>query len=239
MTLATAAGLTLLQARTEMSQRMQDEGTAPFWTAAQKTTKLQYWFIRWHDRFFNRDDRMAGSATFASLAAAALSVDSVDATVKIWRHIHRQTVNSAILTGPEVEQMAPSRVRGLQISSPTPGPPTVVGLERRAANDVSGTVGTWTLWAWPIPDATYYFSAEAVRNAYFPQADGDFLDCTITEALIVATLAAIEGASLGGRDLIFTESLWRDVPQEVQTAMRAEMQAVTATQYQAGAEAAP
>jgi len=239
MTLASAASLTLLQARTEMSQRMQDEGSTPFWTAAQKTTKLQYWYTRWHDKFFARFDRMAGSATFGAVTVGLTLKDSADATVKIWRHVYRQTGASDIITGPEMDQIAPQRARALQVSAPTPGAPSVIGIERKAANDVSGTVGLWTLYPWPIPDISYYFSADVERNAFYPVADSDYLDCTFLEALIVVTLAAIEGATLAGRDDNFIENLWRDVPAEVQAAMRGEMGAtLTQAQYQAGAEAA-
>lgn len=241
MTLASAQSLTLLQARTEMSQRMQDEGTNPVWTAAQKTTKLQYWYTRWHDKFFTRLDRIAGTAGFTSVTVGLTLKDSVDSTVKVWRHIHREPSagGANIIVGPEMEQMAPHRVRALQLLLPAQGPPTVVGVERKAANDASGTVGLWTLYPWPVPDATYHFSAVVERNAFYPVADADYLDCTFTEALIVVTLAAIEGATLGGRDMEFINGLWADVPKEVQDVMRNEMTAtVLQSQYQAGVDAA-
>lgn len=239
MALATTASMTLANARTLMSSLMQDEGTNPFWTSAQKTTALQDWYTRWHQHFFNRLDRLAGSATFGSLTVGLLTKDSVDATVKIWRHVYRQTASGDIITGPEVEQMAPHRVRQLQVSAPTQGPPTVIGLERKAANDVSGTVGLWTLYPWPIPDATYYFSASCERTAFYPVADSDYLDCSPAEARIVVTLAAIQGASLDGYDPEYIENLWRDVPREVQAVMRSEVQAaIVQSQYQAGGPAA-
>ncbi len=230
MTHITAPSLTLTNALTLMSSLMQDEhATRPFWTSAQKTAALQDWYVRWYEKFNNRLAQYTGAVTFGSWAGSTRVKRTLDRTILSWRHAYLETNGTNFSVGAELESnMRPERVRALQVTAPTTGTPTCIAFERVAGITV-GTAGDmgglWDAYLWPIPTGAVFISAHVRTTPYVPVAGGDSFDCSPAEARIVCALAAIEGASLSGRDAEFMEQRWRVVPDEIQAVMRGEMAA--------------
>jgi hypothetical protein len=240
MSHVTASSLTLVLARARVAALMQDESpTRAMWTDAQRTLALQYWYILWYERFNNRLAQYAGGATFGSWTTGVKKMRSLDNAILRYRHVHLEPNSTDIGVGPELRITNSYRVRLLQQTGAQTGTPTCVGFEPVAGitKAASGdSTGYWDAWIYPVPTSTVYLSAFVRTTPYVPVADADVFDCTPAEAQIVTALAAIEGASLGGRDSEFIENRWRVIPEEVQAVMRAEMATrVTQTQVQAGA----
>jgi hypothetical protein len=237
----TASSLSLTNALVLMASLMQDESaTRPFWTSAQKTTALQDWYVRWYERFSDRLAQYAGAATFGSISSTTRVKRTSDNTIQAWRHAYIETNSTNFAIGTELESnMRPERVRALQLAFPATGTPTCIGFERVAGitKATSGdSVGYWDAYLWPIPNATFYVSAHVRTTPYVPVAGADVFDCGPAQVRIVCALAAIEGASLSGRDSKFIDDRWKMVPDETQAILRAEMQTkVLQTQAAAGA----
>jgi hypothetical protein len=223
-----------------MASLAQDEDTtAPFWPSAQKTTALQDWYVRLYERYADRLAQFVGTGTFGSISASTKKKRTSVQTVFTWRHAYIETVSTDFAVGAELEIMKPERVRALQLTEPTIGTPTRIGFEKVAGITVAASgdsVGYWDAYLHPIPNGTVYVSAHVLTTPYVPVADADVFDCSPAMARIVAAMAAIECASLAGRDSEFLAERWQVIPDEWQAVLRAELsQKLTRSQVSAGA----
>lgn len=239
----TASSLTLTNALALMSSLMQDESaTKPFWSSAQKTLALQYWYQRWYEKFNNRLAQYAGAATFGSWSGSTKHKRTLDQKILTWRHAYLEANGTDFEVGAELEIMVPERLRALQISEATVGTPTRIAFRRVAGITVASSgdsANYWDAFLHPIPTGAVFISAHVRTTPYVPAAGADVFDCSPAEVLIVITLAAIEGMTLEGRDSEFVQDRWATISDEVQAVMRGEMQAkVYAGQVAAGAPAA-
>src|SRR5260370_7403172 len=83
----TASSLTLTNALALTSSLMQDESaTKPFWSSAQKTLALQYWYQRWYEKFNNRLAQYAGAATFGSWSGSTKHKPTLAQKILTCRH---------------------------------------------------------------------------------------------------------------------------------------------------------
>lgn len=235
MAYSTVAGLTLVQTRSLMASLMQDEGNS-FWTAAQKTQAINYWYGRWYEQFNNRLAQYTGTSTGYAFTNGLKFKSSADATILSHRHAYIEAAAGDFELGAEIEIITPARLKALQVATPAVGTPAYASFERLAAISNSNTPGVWQARLFPIPSGNFWVSAHVKTTPYSAGADSDMLDCSENEAKIVAALAAIEGATIGGRDSEFVQARWVYVPREVQAVMRSEMtNRVLQSQYDAGA----
>jgi len=114
--------------------------------------------------------------------------------------VYRWAANNSDL-GPEMEWLPLEEIIRLQNDQTTQAAPTHWHADRydKGVSDTNPTPIHVRLWVWPIPDATYWYSAKVVRNGILLNGGSANIEMAEEDAQMMVRRAAAYGATLVGR----------------------------------------
>jgi len=198
----------------QMRVHMNDtDSNDPAMTDSVCTGLINKWYLQWHYGVERRITEVTATTSGYTFTSA---LKSKVGTPTNWYEVVEAYRTSAAgnVYGVPLEIVKTSVIARLQNSDATPAAVTRIAFSRGATAS-SGSIGKWTAYVHPIPDATYTIGLLVRQWPEELSASTDTPDITELGAHTIARLAAADGAAIFGEDREFIDNILRPIPDEI------------------------